>query len=103
VEVACPYAREVGIGVDQDGRLHAVAWATDAGATSTAVRDLVVASSWLRDHAGLVAVVLGRRLSDELSVRHLVLHEARGALALAQGDLRVHVAVPKAEAVIDLN
>ena len=103
VDVACPYARGVGIAVDDGGVLHAVAWAEDSASASGAVRDLVVASSWLRDHVDLIAVVMGRRLSSEPSLRHLVLREARGALALAQGDLRVHVSVPRTGDVVDLN
>lgn len=103
VEIACPYARSVGIAVDGEGVLHAVAWAGDSDSASGSVRDLIVASSWLRDHAELIAVILGRRLSGEPSVRHLVLREPRGALGLAQGDLRVHVSVPRAGVVVDLN
>ncbi len=103
IEVSCPYARGVGMAVDDEGVLHAVAWASDSDTASMAVRDLVVASSWLRDHAELVAVVMGRPLSGLPSVRHLVLREARGALGLAQGDLRVHVAVPGARVLVDLN
>lgn len=103
VDVACPYARGVGMAVDDKGVLHAVAWAGDSESASGAVRDLVVASSWLRDHVELIAVIMGRRLAGEPSVRHLVLREARGALGLAQGDLRVHVSVPHADAVVDLN
>jgi len=103
IEVACPYANAVGLAVDHEGVLHAVAWAQDAGASSSAVRDLVVASSWLRDHADLVAVILGKRLAGEPSVRHLVLAHGRGALGLAQGELRVHVSVPGSGALVDLN
>lgn len=103
VDVACPYARGVGMAVDTAGVLHAVAWAADSDSASTAVRDLVVASSWLRDHAELIAVVMGRPLSGLPSVRHLVLGQGRGALGLAQGDLRVHVSVPGAGVLVDLN
>lgn len=103
VDVACPYARRVGLAVDGAGVLHAVAWARDTDSASAAVRDLVVASSWLRDHAELVAVIIGRPLSGLPSVRHLVLGEARGALGLAQGDLRLHVSVPCAGVLVDLN
>lgn len=103
IDVACPYARSVGMAVDDAGVLHAVAWAAGSDSASTAVRDLVVASSWIRDHAELVAVVMGRPLSGLPSVRHLVLGEGRGALGLAQGDLRVHVAVPGAGVLVDLN
>jgi|GEM_PF-6312388 len=103
VDVACPYARGVGMAVDDAGVLHAVAWAADSDSASIAVRDLVVAASWLRDHAELIAVVMGRPLSGLPSVRHLVLGEGRGALGLAQGDLRVHVSVPGADVLVDLN
>lgn len=103
VEVACPYAHGVKLAVDGAGVLHAVAWAADSERASAAVRDLVVASSWLRDHAELVAVVMGRRLSGMPSVRHLVLDDARGALGLAQGELRLHVQAPNALVLIDLN
>ena len=103
IEIQCPYARSVGIGVDAAGVLHAVAWATDSDASSSAVRDLVVASSWLRDHTDLIAVVLGRRLSSEPGVRHLVLGDGRGALGLAQGELKLHVAVDGTSVLIDLN
>ncbi|GIW74339.1 MAG: hypothetical protein KatS3mg103_0861 [Phycisphaerales bacterium] len=101
--VACPYARAVGLGVDDHGVLHAVAWADHAEAASAAVRDLVVASSWLRDHADLLAVMLGRPLAGLPAERHLVLSSGRGALGLAQGELRVHVATPRGDAVVDLN
>lgn len=103
IDVVCPYARTVGMAVDDAGVLHAVAWSTDSDSASTAVRDLVIASSWIRDHAELVAVVMGRPLSGLPSVRHLVLCEGRGALGLAQGELRVHVAVPGASVLVDLN
>lgn len=103
IEVSCPYAHEVKLAVDGAGVLHAVAWAADSERASAAVRDLVVASSWLRDHAELVAVVLGRRLSGLPSVRHLVMDDARGALGLAQGELRLHVQAPNAPVLIDLN
>lgn len=103
VEVSCPYAHGVKLAVDASGVLHAVAWAADSERASAAVRDLVVVSSWLRDHAELVAVVMGRRLSGLPSVRHLVLDDARGALGLAQGELRLHVAAPNAPVLIDLN
>lgn len=103
VDVACPYARNVGMAVDDEGVLHAVAWAADSDSASTAVRDLVIASSWIRDHAELVAVVMGRPLSGLPSVRHVVLAEGRGALGLAQGELRVHVAIPGAGVLVDLN
>jgi hypothetical protein len=103
VDVACPYARGVRVAVDGEGTLHAVAWAADSEAASLAVRDLVVASSWLRDHAELVAVIMGRPFSGLPSVRHLVLREGRGALGLAQGDLRVHVVAPGASVLVDLN
>lgn len=103
VDVACPYARGVGMAVDDAGVLHAVAWAADSDSASTAVRDLVVASSWLRDHSELVAVVMGRPLSALPSVRHLVLREGRGALGLAMGDLRVHVTAPGASGLVALN
>jgi hypothetical protein len=103
VEVSCPYARSVRIAVDDRGRLHAFAWARDTDRSSGAIRDLVVASSWLRDHTELVAVVLGRRLADAPGERHLVLADARGALGLAQGELRVHVATRGNDALVDLN
>lgn len=103
VDVACPYAHGVKLAVDSSGVLHSIAWAADSEGASAAVRDLVVASSWLRDHADLVAVILGRRLSGLPSIRHLVLCDARGALGLAQGELRVHVAAPGARALLDLN
>ncbi|MGD1917256.1 MAG: hypothetical protein ACFCBV_13865 [Phycisphaerales bacterium] len=103
VDVKCPYANRVGIAVDGDGVLHAVAWADDANACSSAVRDLVVASSWLRDHAELIAVLLGKPLSDDPAERHLVLTQGRGALGLAQGELKVHVSVPDSATLVDLN
>lgn len=109
LEVTCPYARSVGLGVDAQGVPHAIAWANDSESAPPAVRDLVVASSWLRDHAELVACLVGRPLRADTSVRHLVLADGRGALALAQGDLRVHVSAahPSQEGrgvvVIDLN
>ena len=103
VDVRCPYANSVGIAVNDEGVLHAVAWADDAGKCSSAVRDLVVASSWLRDHAELIAVLLGKRLSDDPAERHLVLGQGRGALGLAQGELKIHVSVPGSAVLVDLN
>lgn len=103
IEVSCPYAHEVKLAVDGSGVLHAVAWAADSERASAAVRDLVVVSSWLRDHAELVAVVMGQRLSGLPSVRHLVLRDARGALGLAQGELRLHVEAPNVPILLDLN
>ena len=102
LDVACPYARGVGLGVDDGGVPHIIAWATDSESASPAVRDLVVASSWLRDHAELVACLVGRPLRADTSVRHLVLSDGRGALGLAQGELRVHVGVGGG-VVVDLN
>lgn len=103
VEVSCPYAHEVKLAVDGSGVLHAVAWAADSERASAAVRDLVVVSSWLRDHAELIAVVMGQRLAGLPSVRHLVLRDARGALGLAQGELRLHVEAPNVPILLDLN
>lgn len=109
LDAVCPYAREVGIGVDAGGVPHVVAWAQDSDSASPAVRDLVVASSWLRDHAELVACLVGRPLRADTSVRHLVLADARGALGLAQGELRLHVGVAEGDAdgpreiLVDLN
>ena len=103
VEVKCPYASNTGIAVDGVGVLHAVAWAEDASGCSSAVRDLIVASSWIRDHAELIAVLLGKPLANEPAERHLVLSQGRGALGIAQGELKVHVSVPGSATLVDLN
>jgi len=106
LEVTCPYARGVELATDASGGLHAVALAGGTRDAATGVRDLVVVSSWLRDHTDLLACAIGRPLRAGACERHLVLEDAKGALSLAQGDLRVHVAVMRdgrPVAVCDLN
>ncbi|MEO1007946.1 MAG: hypothetical protein AAFX79_05230 [Planctomycetota bacterium] len=93
IDIDCPYARSVVLAVDARGTIHAVGRADDAEDAASAIRDLVIASSWLRDHTELVACAIGRPLQPKPCERHVVLRDARGALALAQGELRVHAAI----------
>lgn len=106
--VRCPHAPMVEISSNDAGELHVLAAADSASGVDRAVSDLVAASSWVRTHLPLISACvpeLARRVAaGPAPVReHLVTPDAKAARKLLDSPVKVHLRVPGATGLIELN
>ncbi|MBX3379746.1 MAG: hypothetical protein KF805_06600 [Phycisphaeraceae bacterium] len=84
----CPYAPDVELALDPDGRLHLIARAAgDPGATLGA---LTTARSWAESHAPLMTMA-HPRLKVASAVCHLMTDVPKSVRRLGDSDLRLHL------------
>ncbi len=84
----CPYAPDVELAVDPEGRLHLIAHAAgDPGAT---LGSLTTAKSWAEAHASLMSLA-HPRLRVPSAVCHLMTSEPKSVRRLGDSDLRLHL------------
>ncbi|MBL8876030.1 MAG: hypothetical protein JNM86_09580 [Phycisphaerae bacterium] len=84
----CPYAPEVELAVDPEGRLHLIARAaSDPGMTLGA---LTTAKSWAEAHASLMAMA-HPHLRTSAAVCHLMTDAPKSVRRLGDSDLRLHL------------
>lgn len=84
----CPYAPEVELAVDPDGRLHLIARAAnDPGMTLGA---LTTAKSWAEAHASLMTMA-HPRLRTASAVCHLMTDAPKSVRRLGDSDLKLHL------------
>lgn len=91
VDIACPIAPDVQLGMDTGGTLQLVACAVSGSAPEAAVSALLAASFWATQHAPLLAKA-EPRLTASHAIAHLVTDTPKGVLALGGSDIRVHAA-----------
>lgn len=86
----CPYAPGVHIGADDTGRLHLLVRA-NGGETQGSIAALMVASSWARTHAKLIARATGASGPLEEPELHIFTDRPKDAVRLIDSGVRVHV------------
>jgi hypothetical protein len=89
----CPYAKGVTIASDVSGRLHMLMQA-HGGDTQASIASLMIASSWARSHAQLIAQAIGASALDDEPVLHIFTDQPKDAVRLIDSGLRVHVLAP---------
>lgn len=84
----CPYAPDVELAIDTEGRLHLIARVSgDPGAT---LGSLTTAKSWAEAHASLMSLA-HPRLQFPNAVCHLMTSEPKSVRRLGDSDLRLHL------------
>jgi hypothetical protein len=90
----CPFAREVELGIDTTGAIHLFAKVEDPKNDAGPVKSLLVAATWLAEHAGLIGLTLpdGASLNpDSKPISHLLVEDPRAVARLLRTGLRVHL------------
>lgn len=95
MSVRCPRCPEVELGIGADGRLHVLARAT-RGRLGEAVRGLMAAGAWAREHASILRMTGGaaRGLGDGAPAMHVFTDDPSGARSLLDADVRIHILAP---------
>lgn len=92
VSVSCPYAEQVQVAVDGEGRLHLLARSGGPEDDERALAGLMVASAWAEAHAGLLGAALPRmRTGAGPAVMHVFTGTPKRSRRLLETNLRVHV------------
>lgn len=94
LEIRCPYAPGVVICSGEGGSLHLVASGTTRAGHF--VQELLAAASWADDHAALLEAASAgalRAIGASGPVLHLVVSDAKGARALIDTGVRLHLAL----------
>lgn len=89
LEVRCPYAGEVELAVDGEGRYHVLGW---RGPDASIVEQVLIAARWAREHAAVLAAVNpGPSRAD--AVAHLLTDEAARLRWLEGAGIELHLVV----------
>lgn len=98
--VESPYAPSIELGLDAAGLLHAAGW-YGRGAPERTIADLLIASQWAREHAGLLGKLLGNLgpgpARPEVAM-HLYTDDASRLRWLGAAGIQLHLAVRVAPA-----
>lgn len=85
---ACPYAPDVELALDPDGRLHLIA--RTAGDPGLSLSALTTAKSWAEAHAPLMAMA-HPALRSAVAVCHLLTDAPKSVRRLGDSDLKLHL------------
>lgn len=93
LEARCPYADDIEIAVDHEGRAHLIALA-EGQDMARPLESLQIATDWIGAHLTLLASATGGRVKANpplAASRHLVVEHAASARRLLDSDLKVYV------------
>lgn len=93
LEARCPYADEVEIAVDHEGRAHLIALA-EGQDMARPLESLQIAYDWIGAHLTLLASATGGRVRSTpplAASRHLIVDHAASTRRLLDSDLKVYV------------
>ena len=93
VDARCPYADDVEIASDHEGRPHLIA-STEGQDIARSIESLQIAQAWIAAHISLVAAATGGKIRTNPpmeSSMHLIVEHAASARRLLDGDLSVYV------------
>jgi hypothetical protein len=90
IPIECPYAPDVQLAADTDGRMHLLTLA-DTEPVGDAIELLMIASAWSQAHANLVSAVASHSVRPDLApVVHVMTRHPKRVRRLLDTDLRVH-------------
>ncbi|MBX3389043.1 MAG: hypothetical protein KF691_06260 [Phycisphaeraceae bacterium] len=84
----CPYAPDVELAIDPQGRLHLIARATED--PGWALGALTTASAWAQAHSTLIGLA-HPKLRSAGAICHLMTAEPKSVRRLGDGDIRLHL------------
>lgn len=88
IATVCPYAPDVELAIDPEGKLHLIAAAkNDPGATLTS---LTTVRAWAEAHAALIAMA-HPRMTATSAICHLLTDSPKSVRRLGDSDLRLHL------------
>lgn len=93
IEARCPYADDVEIAADHEGRPHLIA-STVGQDIARSIESLQIAQSWIAAHISLVAAATGGKIRTNPPMEasaHLIVEHAASARRLLDSDLSVYV------------
>lgn len=93
IEARCPYADEVEIAIDHDGRTHLIALA-EGQDMARPLESLQIARDWIGAHLTLLSSATGGRVKANpplASSSHLIVDHAASSRRLLDSDLKVYV------------
>lgn len=93
IEARCPYADDIEIAVDHEGRAHLIALA-EGQDMARPLESLQIAKDWIGAHLTLLASATGGRVKANpplAASRHLIVDHAASARRLLDSDLKVYV------------
>jgi hypothetical protein len=93
IEAKCPYADDIEIAVDHEGRPHLIA-STVGQDIARSIESLQIAQSWIGAHISLVAAATGGKIRTNPpmeSSMHLIVEHAASARRLLDGDMSIYV------------
>ena len=93
VQARCPYADDVEIATDHEGRAHLIA-STAGQDIARSIESLQIAQTWIGAHISLVAAATGGKIRTNPPMEaslHLIVEHAASARRLLDSDLSVYV------------
>ena len=93
IQARCPYADDVEIATDHEGRAHLIAL-TAGQDIARSIESLQIAQSWIGAHISLVAAATGGKVRTNPPMEaslHLIVEHAASARRLLDGKLSVYV------------
>ncbi len=93
IEARCPYADDIEIAVDHEGRAHLIAVA-EGQDMARPLESLQIANDWIGAHLTLLASATGGRVKANpplAAARHLIVDHAASARRLLDSDLKVYI------------
>jgi len=93
VQARCPYADDVEIATDHEGRAHLIA-STVGQDIARSIESLQIAQTWIGAHISLVAAATGGKIRTNPPMEaslHLIVEHAASARRLLDSDLSVYV------------
>lgn len=94
ITARCPFAKEVEIAVDPRGNLNLLAKVVDPRNDGATIRAVIVAATWLAEHADLVGMTLPDGVSvltGATPVSRLFVEDSKAVARLLKTGLRVHL------------
>ncbi len=90
--VRCPYADEVEIAIDTEGRLHLLARSESPSSDDRVIGGLMVAAAWAESHAPLLRPAIpGMHPGNGTPMLHLFTSTPKASRRLADTSLRLHL------------
>ena len=95
IDARCPYARHVELALDQDGRLHILAAATQRSHANeqTTLHALTTVGAWAKDHAQIIAMTCQGHTTavQHAPVIHLLTDRPQNVRRLLDANIRIHL------------
>ncbi|GAB5495723.1 MAG: hypothetical protein Phyf2KO_08030 [Phycisphaerales bacterium] len=93
IEARCPYADEIEIAADHEGRAHLIA-TTEGQDIARSIESLQIAHAWLSAHVSLLSAATGGKIRANPpleSSSHLIVEHAASARRLLDSEMSVYV------------